>query len=75
MIHSHPLQANLFNTNIKTTIQLVINLGVKNEDAIFTKNDEIEREVTVSKSTSTRVEAIINQILSDIFDTCLSSHY
>jgi hypothetical protein len=68
-------QAGLFNTNIKTKIQMVIHLGVNKEGAVFTKNNEIEREVTVSRSTPARVEAIINQILSDIFDAFLSSPY
>jgi hypothetical protein len=68
-------QASLFNTNIKTRIQLTIHLGVKNEGAVFTKNNEIEKEMTVSRSTPARVETIINQILSDIFDTFLSSPY
>jgi hypothetical protein len=68
-------QASLFNTNIKTKIQLTIHLGVKNEGAVFTKNNEIEKEITVSRSTPARVETIINQILSDIFDAFLSSPY
>jgi len=68
-------QAGLFNTNIKTKIQLVIHLGVKNERVVFTKNNEIEKEVTVSRSTPARVEAIINQILTDIFDAYFSSPY
>jgi len=68
-------QASLFNTNIKTKIQLTIHLGVKKEGAVFTKNNEIEKEMTVSRSTPARVETIINQILSDIFDAFLSSPY
>jgi len=68
-------QASLFNTNIKTEIQLAIHLGVKSEGKVFTKKNEIEKEMTVSRSTPARVEAIINQILSDIFDAFLASPY
>jgi hypothetical protein len=68
-------KASLFRTNIKTTIQLVIHLGVKNEGKVFTRNAEVEKEVTVSRSTPQRVEAIINQILSDVFDAFFSSPY
>ena len=68
-------QAGLFNTNIKTKIQLVIHLGLKNESTVFTKDNEIEKEITVSRFTPARVEAIINQILSDIFNAFLSSPY
>jgi hypothetical protein len=48
---------------------------VKNEGKVFTKKNEIEKEMTVSRSTPARVEAIINQILSDIFDAFLASPY
>ena len=65
----------LFRTNIKTTVQLVIHLGVKNEGKVFTRNVDVEKEITVPRSTPERVEAIINQILTDIFDTYFSSPY
>jgi hypothetical protein len=65
----------LFRTNIKTTVQLVIHLGVKNEGKVFTRNIDVEKEITVSRSTPERVEAIINQILGDIFDAFFSSPY
>jgi len=65
----------LFRTNIKTTVQLVIHLGVKNEGKVFTRNADVEKEITVSRSTPERVEAIINQILADIFDAYFSSPY
>jgi hypothetical protein len=65
----------LFRTNIKTTVQLVIHLGVKNEGKVFTRNVDVEKEITVSRSTPERVEAIINQILGDIFDAFFSSPY
>ena len=68
-------KANLFRTNIKTTVQLVIHLGVKNEGRVFTRDAEVEKEITVSRSTPQRVEAIINQMISDIFDTFFSSPY
>jgi hypothetical protein len=65
----------LFRTNIKTTVQLVIHLGVKNEGKVFTRNVDVEKEITVSRSTPERVEAIINQIFGDIFDAFFSSPY
>jgi hypothetical protein len=67
--------ASLFRTNIRTTVQLVIHLGVKNEGKVFTRNAEVEKEITVSRSTPQRVEAILNQILGDILDTFFSSPY
>ncbi len=68
-------QASLFRTNIRTTVQLVIHLGVKHEGKVFTKNVDVEKEITVPRSTPERVEAIINEILTDIFDAYFSSPY
>lgn len=68
-------QASLFRTNIKTTVQLVIHLGVKHEGKVFTRNADVEKEMTVPRSTPERVEAIINEILTHIFDAYFSSPY
>ncbi|MGZ3536282.1 MAG: hypothetical protein ACXU9K_13770, partial [Thermodesulfobacteriota bacterium] len=68
-------RASLFGTTIKTTVQLVIHLGVKHEGKVFTRNADIEKEITVPRSTPERVEAIFNQILTDIFDPYFSSPY
>ncbi len=67
--------ASLFGTNVKTSVQLVIHLGVKYEGKVFTRNAEVEKEMTVPRSTPERVETVINQILSDIFDAFFSSPY
>jgi hypothetical protein len=64
-----------FKTNVKTVVQLVIHLGVKKESKVFTRNVEIEREMTVPRSTPERVEAMINEILTEIFDTYFSNPY
>jgi hypothetical protein len=68
-------RASLFRTNIRTTVQLVIHLGVKNKGEVFTRNVDVEKEITVPRSTPERVETIINQTLTDIFDTYFSSPY
>jgi len=68
-------KGSLFKTNIKTVVQLVIHLGVKKEDKVFTRNVEVEKEITVARSTPERVEAMINQILTEIFDTYFSNPY
>jgi hypothetical protein len=64
-----------FRTTIKTSIQLVIHLGVKKEGEVFTRNVEIEKEMTVARSTPERVEKMINQMLTDIFDAYFSNPY
>jgi len=68
-------QASFFRTNIKTVVQLVIHLGVKHEGKVFSRNIDVEKEITVPRSTPERIEGIINQILTDIFDAYFSSPY
>jgi len=68
-------KGSLFKTNVRTIVQLVIHLGVKKEGKVFTRNVEIEREMTVARSTPERVEAMINQILTEIFDPYFSNPY
>lgn len=65
--------ASLFKTHVKTTVQLVIRLGVKKEGKVFTRHVEVEKEMTVARSTPERIEQTINQILADIFDSYLSN--
>jgi hypothetical protein len=68
-------KAFLFRTKVKTAVQLAIHLGVKREGKVYTRNVEIEKEMTVARSTPERVEAMINQILTDIFDSYFSNPY
>lgn len=65
----------LFRSNIKTTVQLVIHLGVKKEGKVATRNVEMEKEITVPRSTPERVGGIINEVLTDVFDTFFFSPY
>lgn len=68
-------KASAFRTTVKTTVQCVIHLGVKKEGKVFTRNVEVEKEMTVARSTPQRVEAMINQILTDVFDSYFSNPY
>jgi hypothetical protein len=67
--------ASLFRTKVKTMVQFVIHLGVKKEGKIFTRNVEVEKEMTVPRSTPERVETMMNQMLTDIFDSYFSNPY
>jgi hypothetical protein len=67
--------ASLFRTKVKTVVQLVIHLGVKKEGKIFTRNVEVEKEMTVPRSTPERVEIMMNQMLTEIFDSYFSNPY
>jgi hypothetical protein len=68
-------KASFFRTHIKTAVKFVIHLGVKKEDKVFTRNVEVEKEMTVARSTLERVEGMINQMLTDIFDAYFSNPY
>jgi hypothetical protein len=68
-------KASLFRTKMKTVVQFVIHLGVKKEGKVFTRNVEVEKEMTVARSTPERVETMINQILTDVFDAYFSNPY
>jgi hypothetical protein len=68
-------KASLLGTKVKTAVQLVIHLGVKKEGKIFTRNVEVEKEMTVPRSTPERVETMMNQMLTEIFDSYFSNPY
>src|SRR4030042_1558267 len=68
-------KASLFRTKMKTAVQFVIHLGVKKEGKVFTRNVEVEKEMTVARSTPEKVETMINQILTEIFDAYFSNPY
>ncbi len=65
----------LFGTNVKAGVQLVIHLGVKKEGKIFTRNVDVEKETKVPRSTPERVESMMNQMLTEIFDSYFSNPY
>ena len=65
----------LLRANIKTAVQLVFHLGVKSEGKVFTRNIEMEKEITALRATPERVKALMNQILTDVFDTYFFSPY
>jgi hypothetical protein len=67
--------ASVFRTNVKTSIHLVIHLGVKKEGKVFTKNVEIEREATLPRITPEGMERTLNDILTEIFDSFFSNPY
>ena len=68
-------RATAVGTKIKTSIRLVIHLGVKEERKVYTRNIDVEKEVTAVRSTPERVEEIINQMLADVFDSFFSNPY
>jgi len=61
--------------DIRTTVQLEFHLGVKSEGKVFTRNVEMEKEITALRSTPERVEKIMNEIITEVFDTYFSSPY
>lgn len=68
-------KAGAFRTHAKTSIHLLIHLGVKKEGKVFTRNVEVEKEGTWARLTPERVETIVNQALADVFDGFFSHPY
>lgn len=68
-------KAGAFRTNAKTSVHLMIHLGVKKEGKVFTRNIEIEKEGTYARLTPERVETMVSQALTDIFDGFFSNPY
>ena len=65
----------LFRADLRTSVRLLIHLGVKKEGEVFTRNMEVEKEMTVASLTPERMEQAVNQILTEIFDSFFSNPY
>jgi hypothetical protein len=65
----------LLRTRIKASVHLVIHLGVKKEEKVFTRNVEVEREKTVFAGGPEHMGQMVNEILTDVFDALLSNPY
>jgi hypothetical protein len=50
-------------------------LGVKRENKGSVRNVDIEKDMTLTRSTPERVERIINQMLADILNDYFSNPY
>jgi len=68
-------KASVFRTTVKTTVQFVFHLGMKKENKVYTRNVEVEKEMTLARSTPEGVETMVNQILTEIFDAYFSNPY
>jgi hypothetical protein len=68
-------RASAFRTTIRTVVRFVIHLGVKKEGKVYTRNVEMEKEITEARATPEKMEAMINQILADVFDAYFSNPY
>ena len=68
-------RGSLFQTNTKTSIHLIIHLGVKKESKVFTRNVEVEKEMGAFRMTPEKVEQTVNQLVTEIFDQFFSNPY
>jgi hypothetical protein len=64
-----------FRTNVKTSLHLVIHLGVKKEGRVFSKDVEVNREATLPRLTPEGMEKTFNEILTEVFDSFFSNPY
>ena len=62
-------------TKVTTSVYLVIDLGVKKEGKVFTRNVYVMKENTVAGLTPAEVEQIFNRILTEILNNFFSNPY
>ncbi len=62
-------------TKFRSSLHLVIHLGVKKEGKVFTRSGEMEKEMTLTRLTPAKMEEIFNQMLSELFDSFFSNPY
>jgi len=62
-----------FETIVNTSIYLIIDLGVKKKNKVFTRDIYIGKEMTVAILTAEKIEETINQIMSEIFGDFFSN--
>ena len=65
----------LLGTDIKASVSLVIQLGVKKEGKVFTRSIDLERNMKDTRLTPALAQKILNQMLTEIFDSYFSNPY
>ena len=70
-------KGSLFRTRVVTKASFVARLGVKKEGKVFTRNMDLEKEMTLPnwKWGRDQMERMISQTLGDIFDEFFSNPY
>jgi hypothetical protein len=64
-----------FRTTTRIGVRFLIHLGVKKEGKVYTRDVEMDKEITEARSTPEKVEAMLNQILAEVFDSYFSNPY
>ncbi len=65
----------LFRTEFKTSIHLIIHLGVKKEGKVFSRNIFVEKEESFWRFDPEKIEESYGKLLSEIFDSFFSNPY
>jgi hypothetical protein len=67
--------ATLLGTDIKASVSLVIQLGVKKEGKVFTRSIDLERNMKDIRLSPPQAQKILNQMITEIFDNYFSNPY
>lgn len=68
-------KATVLGTDIKTSIHLLIHLGVKKEGKVFTRSIALDRNTKEMNLSPSLAQQLLNQMLTDIFDSYFSNPY
>ena len=68
-------KASMIQTNVRTSVGLLLYLGVQKEGKVYTRKLESEREMAIYSLTPEKAEEIQNKMLAEILDSYLSNPY
>jgi hypothetical protein len=68
-------KGSLLATDVRASARLLFHLGVKKEMKVFTRNIEVDKEMSMTRFTPEAAEEIVNQMLAEMFDAYFSKPY
>jgi hypothetical protein len=68
-------KSSISHTNVRTSVGLLIHLGVKQQGKVYTRNVEMEREMTTYGLSADKAQETLNQIMTEVFDSYFSNPY
>ena len=68
-------KASIIQTNVRTSVGLLLHLGVRKEGKVYTRKLESEREMAIYSLTPEKAEEILNKMLAEILDSYFSNPY
>ena len=68
-------KASIIQTNVRTSVELLLHLGVLKDGKVYSRKLESEREMAIYSLTPEKAEEILNEMLGEILDSYFSNPY